>query len=51
MTALGNRGKRISLDLTKWIEDARTDDLITGAEWELFLDCAATIAQVSKLFK
>jgi len=51
MTALGNRGKRLSLDLTKWIEDARTDDLITAEEWDTFLNCAAEIARVSKLFR
>ncbi|MCH8916088.1 MAG: hypothetical protein IIA82_09660 [Thaumarchaeota archaeon] len=42
--------KKISLDLAKWIQDARTEDLITIQERDEFENCAARIAGIGNLF-
>ena len=42
--------KKISLDLEKWIQDARTEDLISSQEQDEFENCASRIAEIGGLF-
>jgi len=47
---LRTRSKALSLDLTKWVEEARGEDLITLDERDEFMTCAERIAEIGGLF-
>ncbi len=44
------RAKALSMDLTRWVVDARTDDLITSSEEDDMLECARRISEIGKTF-